>query len=289
MSTEKLEQAMDYIRRSPSVRTPELVTLLRMPAFEIDALLAGPREQGLLITCDVEVGDGQHVTEYRCSTIGGATHTYRPPNRPVRRATPARPGATTKPLASEIRVSAPAPADAEPEREEPQVSMTKRFNAVHAAFKQHGPMTKRRLEELSGIKDAIDVLRHGELTQDFKRLGGKTSGTIWGVLGQQLPKDGNNPPRAIHRKKVAKHAKKRAGGGSVAVRRKPPVKRAKKAFRPALAADGAILFLGAHRGDFEIGGSDARVVVDLVRRLTGDELVQAVDFIERLDNAEVCA
>jgi hypothetical protein len=60
-------------------------------------------------------------------------------------------------------------------------------------------------------------------------------------------------------------------------------------FRTALGSDGAILFLGAHRGDFEIAREQARSLVDLVRRLTGDELTSAVDFIERLDGAEVAA
>lgn len=64
---------------------------------------------------------------------------------------------------------------------------------------------------------------------------------------------------------------------------------ARAAFRPALAADGAILFMGAAKGDFEIPRSEARSLVNLVRRLSGPELAVAVGFIERLDAAEVGA
>jgi hypothetical protein len=61
------------------------------------------------------------------------------------------------------------------------------------------------------------------------------------------------------------------------------------AFRPALAADGAILFMGAAKGDFEISGAEGRTVLDLVRRLTAAELGATATFLERLDRAEVGA
>jgi hypothetical protein len=60
-------------------------------------------------------------------------------------------------------------------------------------------------------------------------------------------------------------------------------------FRTALGSDGAILFLGAKKGDFEIPRTEARSLVHLLRRLNEDELAAAADFIDRLDAAEVAA
>jgi hypothetical protein len=88
------------------------------------------------------------------------------------------------------------------------------------------------------------------------------------------------------------------------MRRKRAVKAAKKAwkkrrtntrqaqpagvkFRPALTADGALLFLGAKGGELEIPLEQTRGLVRLVRGLTGPELAIAVGFIERLDGGKV--
>jgi hypothetical protein len=76
----QVERAIDYIRQRGSARTPELASLLEIPPDKVDYLLAGPRELGLLITCDVTVG-AERVLEYRVTTrprANGNSHLFTP-------------------------------------------------------------------------------------------------------------------------------------------------------------------------------------------------------------------
>lgn len=167
-------------------------------------------------------------------------------------------------------------------------------------FRSHGPLTTRELTA-RGIDDDNTSTLVGQLAArgTFKVLGGGKRSRIYGLPDQtsadRKVEAGAPPskkpaaakaPRSSHRKRRA-HPKKRAGGGSVAPRRKRAVKAPKKAFRPALASDGAILLLGASRGEFEIPRDQARSLVDLQRRLTAPEIADLVNFVTRLDNAEV--
>jgi hypothetical protein len=140
---------------------------------------------------------------------------------------------------------------------------------------------------------------------EFSKLGGTPKNTIFGLPDQKLSDrkleaqaQPDAAPRSIRRakkhRKAAKHPRKSSGGGSAAMRRKRALKawktrRKGQTFRPALAADGAILLLGAKRGDFEIPREHARALVDINRRLTGAELTDLVMFVTRLDGAEIGA
>jgi hypothetical protein len=292
------------------MRTPALATELGIGEAAVDALLEPARASGALTTCDVETG-GRRIIEYRCSASGGKYDLL------AARATAAgkKPPQHIEPTAAQVPAKATSGCDAEADsrKVEPATSaraapapavanqgdqeVTTLVDKILAALKKHGPMTTR---ELRAHVDHPNMPTYcGQLADrgTLGRLGGGKRSTIYGLPDQKAPEKAeaaevDKAPRAIHRKK--KQAKKRAGGGAVAMRRKPSLKGAKKArsngqFRPALASDGAILFIGAHRGEFEIPRAEARVVVSLVRRLTGDELVKAVDFIERLDGAEVGA
>lgn len=299
--------AIDFIRKRGSLRTPAIAVELGIGEAAVDAMLAPACARGELTTCTVEAG-GRRVIEYRLSISGGGKLVAYAPNAP--KATPAaknaqaraahlriktettfgtdlKPGEINETLARPIRVTAPAPGHRRGAKGEQKVNLV---DKIVAAFKKHGPMTTAQLREHHDHPHITTYCSQLAKRGVLGRLGGGKRTTIYGLPDQKAPETTTDaPPRSIHRSKAGKHAKKRAGGGSVAMRRKPDLKHPKKAFRPALAADGAILFLGAYRGDFEIRRAEARVVVDLVRRLSGDELAQAVDFIEQLDGAKVGA
>lgn len=61
------------------------------------------------------------------------------------------------------------------------------------------------------------------------------------------------------------------------------------AFRPALAADGAILCIGAECGELELDKAQTRVLLDVARKLKPAELAAVVSFLEVLDAGEVAA
>jgi len=73
------------------------------------------------------------------------------------------------------------------------------------------------------------------------------------------------------------------------MRRKGPFKSPSKAFRPALASDGAILCIGAEYGELELDKAQTRVLLDVARKLTPKELASVVTFLELLDAGEVAA
>src|SRR5688500_1809247 len=85
----QLERALAEIRKRPSVRTPVLASILDMDDAEVDALLAGPRASGYLITCDVQVGE-RKVIEYRCSASSGGTVPAFKPTKSARPVDPVR-------------------------------------------------------------------------------------------------------------------------------------------------------------------------------------------------------
>lgn len=281
-----IDVAIAAIGKRGTMRTPELAELLGIGEAAIDAMLASARTDGRLTTCTVETG-GRTIMEYRCSASGGK---YDPLTaRALLRPKPPQP-ARTELQADGVDIDA---IHRKPplEQEEPQVHLVERAQAF---FKKHGPMTARQVRELDGgIADRLKQLADQAV---LGRLGGKTSGVIYGLPDQKAsdakPRETSpdKPPRSIHkrkgkRKQRIKVAKRRAARNAL----KSPVKPASRGFRPALAADGAILFLGAERGDFEIDRANARIVVDLVRRLTARELGATVQFVERLDAAEVGA
>jgi len=299
--------AMDLIRKRGTLRTPAIAEQLGIGEAAVDALLEPfSRSGGELITCAVQVGD-RRVIEYRCSTLGGYTNgdwrtksEHRKPPTPIKEPTaPQREsgsrsadagdgaggtsaGLHTRPL------SATSAADAVATKEEH--GMKTFLERVTAVLQKHGPMTSKELRE-HGMEDANASTLVGQLANRgaLAKVGGGKRSTIYGLPGQKAndAKAEKSSPIARRRRK-AKNAAKRARG-AVAVRRKRTVQRPRKTFRAALASDGSILLLGAKRGDLEIDRDAARAVVKLVRGVTSAELAAVVDFIERLDKAEVAA
>ena len=271
--------AIDIIRKRGSMRTPALADELGIGEAAVDAMLESALLDGRLICCNVETG-GRCVVEYRLSMAGGGKLVSYMPSQP-------KPAAPAAPRNEPI-----SPAGAMATQEEP-VTFKERMEAF---FKKHGPMTVVQMREHS-VKDAGLATLLGQA--GFARLGGGKRSTVWGLPGQALPKtDALKRGAELGKKGQAKGAHratrpakrgKRAGGGSVAMRRKSPVKRAAKAFRPALAADGAILCIGAEYGELELDKGQTRVLLDVARKLTPPELAAVVTFLERLDGAEVGA
>ncbi len=291
-----LDMAIAEIHKRGAMRTHDLAELLGIGEAAVDAMLAPAWADGRLVTCAVELAGGRHVTEYRCSASGGGStahplRVWRPNAAQV--LVKAETSYGTAPTPSEgdavlLRPALDMDAIYRTRKEPPQVNLIERAQAL---FKKHGPMTARQVRDV----DAVVAVQLKRLCDNatLGKLGGKTSGVIYGLPDQsaadvkQVIKDAP-PTRAIRKRKAQKRSKvskKRAARRAF----KAPVKAASRGFRPALAADGALLFMGAKNGDFEIDRAHCRIVVDLVRRLTGDELVAAVEFVERLDKAEVGA
>jgi hypothetical protein len=314
MSAAALDSAIELIRKHVSMRTPALAEALGIGEAAVDAMLHPARAAGALNTCEVEAG-GRRVVEYRCSASGGKYTAYASPRRNQTRQDPSS--------------AAPAPRDrAQPQpaaetKGENEVNLTDR---ITAAFKEHGPMTIGKLLAHVEHQYVPDFVRQMAGRGVLAKLGGKTRGVIYGLPDQQAPAvepeapeaaaepdRKKRAPRHIHkkkRKKAAPKARKRrlkrtprlgSAIAKAAARKAWKTRRANaerladkngaKAakFRPALLADGALLFLGAERGEFEIGALAAKAIVDLVRALTPEELTAAAEFIARLDGGKVAA
>jgi hypothetical protein len=230
---------------------------------------------------------GKSVIEYRISTSGGHTHLYGRTDRRLKPTPYANPRAESEPLPAPASPAA-APEHAEDQREIATVGIA---DKIKAAFEQHGPMTSREL-----ASSASSAARAAASSTACRR--------------RRSPIARSPPRRAPESAAAPKKAKKRAvssprKAGSKAAKKAWKTRRANKKrqpktsvngatkklppFRTALAADGAILFMGAKKGDFEIPRTEARAWSNLVRRLNEDELAAAVDFIDRLDAAQVAA
>jgi hypothetical protein len=208
-----------------------------------------------------------------------------------------QPSDVTATLARVAGVSVPALAHAE-SRENPPVNLVER---IKAAFEKHGPMTVPQLRAHVDHPHMPTTLSQLAERGTLARLGGGKRSTIWGLPGQKTPAaatpDALERGAELGRVKKPKQAK-RAGEGSVAMRRKrmkrtsrisaavakaAGIKAAKTraenaaraaavAFRPAIAADGALLLMGAQTAG-ELSRSEARVLIDFIRRLDKAEIV----------------
>lgn len=190
--------------------------------------------------------------------------------------------------------------------------MTTDQKAIAIAFEKHGPMKIKQLRAHVDLDNLGYLLARGCVArpQLFARLAGKTSGTVWGLPTQEAPEPDalergadlgrrDKAPRHLH----ARKAKKSAGGGSAAMRRKHgrkgrvkrtsqiPVNGAAKRrlFQVALCNDGALIFLNAKAGDLDLTRDECRGLVKAARHLEATELGDVFDFVRRLDGAEVAA
>ncbi len=294
-----LEAALAFIRRRGSARTPEIAAELGIGEVAADDLLEPAHADGRLVTCTVSAG-GRQVIEYRCSTAGQNVNlrdaTWRA--RQANAAAAFSRGATVPPPPRGPSHEAQAAAPITPKGD----SMSVR-EKVEAALLAHGPMDVRSLAK--HVKDTNHLSTIvAQLARDgvLKKLGGGTRSTIYGTPSQKLDerKSGDALERGaeLGRNSAAPKAKRKAGKRGKRLARTSripapatpsPAAKRKGGFRPAIAADGAIIFLGAKRGDFEVQPVDVRAVLNLSRRLTPTELTETLAFIERLDKAEVAA
>lgn len=324
-SSAVLEACHAHLRKQGFARSNVIASQLDLTVADVEAQLAHLVAAGELVTCDLQLGEDRvHATEYRASTLAGGQLIAFKPGRP-----PAREPDPVKARLAEWRVprtpSAPEPlaGTERPERRgsdeqhrrsvhaaptaapaaEPQggeVTMTTDQKAIAIAFEKHGPMKIKQLRAHVALDNLGYLLARGceARPQLFARLAGKTSGTIWGLPTQEAPKPdalergaelgrrSDKPPRHLHARKAKKGRKRRVKRTS-----QIPVNGAAKRrlFQVALCNDGALIFLNARAGDLDLTRDECRGLVKAARHLEATELGDVLDFVRRLDKAEVAA
>ena len=304
-----IDTALAMIRQHVAMRTPQLAEKLGSSEAAVDAMLEPARTRGELITCQVEAG-GRRVVEYRCSVNGGR-YTIHGGFVPLR--DPSRAQAPRLDLVEQTNAGTAASntghADQAPPRplsplqhhQEADVKTTmEQVKAARFQFEKLGPMKARTLAQLVAF-DVTPVLKEGEKLGEFKRLSGKTSGTLWGLPGDKRPAaDARERGAANGRKKAKTKAKKPAKrAGSKAAKKAWRTRRANgdkaraaprhNPFEAALTSTGQLIFLNAKRGSLELTKDELRGFVKALRHLNEDEMCTVLDFITRLDGAEVGA
>lgn len=302
-----IEAALALIRKAGSLRTPALAEQLGLGEAAVDAMLEPARADGRVITCNVTAG-GREVIEYRCSVSGQSVNlrdaTWRARQAHVAAAQSSR--GETEPSSSSRLSSPEAARTAAPTTPKGERTMTVR-DRIEAALTAHGPMTAQELrkhvdvEGLSGICSGL--WKRGII----RKLGGGARSSIYGLPSQKLEErkvgDALERGAELGRKKRKGRAKKAAPARAKHARKRrlkrtsripapatpSPAARKKGGFRPAIAGDGALLFMGAARGDFELERAQARGFVEILRRLTPAELDLTADFLKTLDGAELAA
>lgn len=297
------EHALKLIRSAGALRSPGLAEKLGMSQAELEQMLDLPEVRSHFVTCGVTLGDGSQAVEYRCSASGGkynvlaAMAARGAATAPRNQSTAGQAGDSTRvdtgahhEAERDSSNESPATAPARPADPQKENGKMKAHEQIAAAFAKHGAMGAAELSKHVKVNSLGYHLAAGASATPprFARLSGRTSGTIWGLPGQEVPpsphagvEKGDQPNRTQRGRRL----KKTSRIPSRTVEAKKP----RSAFRPALASDGAILFMGAKGGDFEIARKEVRAVLDLVRRLTPAELGATATFLERLDKAEVGA
>ncbi len=168
---------------------------------------------------------------------------------------------------------------------------------VLASFKEHGPMTAGQLRKHVDVAWVAVACAKAARDGALVRLGGSAHRSIYGLPGQKLPKGDAGAVTAAPAKpkKASKAAAKKRSAPVREVQRKTarkvqkPVsasvreaaKEAKRfpspgdevrSFRAAIASDGAMIFLGAAAGVFELNRVEARRLVEFVRTLDAGAL-----------------
>jgi biotin operon repressor len=167
-----LDRAIAEIQKRPSVRTPVLASLLGLSDAEVDQLLDQPREQGVLITCDVEVS-GKRVTEYRMATASPfkdnpTGHLFTPMKPKTAAAQASAASRTTAP----IRPAAPVPAAAQ--EEEPMKEKKTVAERAIDAMRKHKCLTLEQLAKHAGSTKASLYTVMAELKkQGIRRVHGE--------------------------------------------------------------------------------------------------------------------
>ena len=307
MST-ALDAAIEIIRKRGATRTPQLAEELRIGETAVDAMLEPARTDGRLVSCSVEVG-GRKLTEYRVSAavLKAEVNPWVPLKPRPTHVAAARPRGETEPTSSSSRPGEPEAAQAAtPQQPKGKAAMTVR-DRIEAALKAHGPMDVKELRKHVNAEALAAVCSSICKRGIIRKLGGGAKSSIYGLPSQSLADrkgddmlergaelGGKSAAKKAVKGKAAKRGKRLKRTSRIPVKPTPSpahwgVPKSRGAFRPALAADGAILFIGAKNGDFEVRPVDVRAILNLSRRLTPVELDATITFIERLDAAKVAA
>jgi hypothetical protein len=173
---------------------------------------------------------------------------------------------------------------------------------VLASFEKHGPMTTGQLRKHVDVAWVAVACAKAARDGALVRLGGGAHSSIYGLPGQKLPK-GETAAAASAPAKPRKAGKAAAGKRSAPVRKvqrktarkaqktvsRPPARPAGSrlrmenaalrapcadaaSFRTAIASDGAMIFLGAAAGPFELTRPESRALIEFVRTLDGAKL-----------------
>lgn len=189
--TVKVDRAVAFIRQNGAARTNKLAALLDLEPRQVDALLAEPAATGVLITCDVQLGDGSRTKEYRCSAAGAVKNPYRvgypkpaAERAPDRAPTPATTPSPSRPVATEEK----SMADKKPLAER-----------IVEALRAHGNLTLTQLAKHAGTTVSTLYTMMGSLKKKHgvQRISISREGAVYG-LGEPEPKapQATKPPKA---------------------------------------------------------------------------------------------
>lgn len=167
--------------------------------------------------------------------------------------------------------------------------MTTREKII-AALGKFGPMTSVQMSEHVDAKWLSTIAHQLAKGGELKILGGGKRSSIYGLPGQKAEtaehpakpkraKKRSAPVRKVQRK-TARKVQKTVTVSRRSLAREAPVLRtpradlripyadaAASAFRTAIASDGAMIFLGATGGPFELTRPESRALIDFVRTL----------------------
>lgn len=296
-------RAIALIKKRGALRDNQLAAALGSDEASVAAALAPYCDSGELVSCTVNlVGKGE-VNEYRISAAGPRktddSHLKKPPTPPEQVLAAAR----AAPVPPPHRSVSPRHSSAPTQPSTGETTMTD-VERILAAFKKHGPMTvkqARKYADVSWIGVCCPQLaRKGKLV----RLGGGPKSSIYGLPGQKPPKGdagavatvdtAAKPKRAYKRRAPVRKVQKTVlSAKRPRVARKAPKLRKVRAdlrapragrllvkretdfaatpgagaFRAAIASDGAMIFLGAAAGQFELTRAESRAVIEFVRTL----------------------
>lgn len=291
------QRAIALIASGKAIRDDRLAWELDTDMATICAALAPACASGALVSCKIERVGSTPVNEYRLSAAGPRkaddSHLKKPPTPPAAVLAAAKAAPVSPP-----RKSAPP----QPSTEGDTMSAVER---ILAAFEKHGPMTVKEARKHADVAwigvTCAQFARKGKLV----RLGGGPKSSIYGLPGQKLPK-GESAAAATapaRRKKATKvkHKKRSAPVRKVQRKTAPSARRPRvlikpekdfratppagghlrighadlgkqyadgpAGFRTAIASDGAMLFLGAAAGPFELTRPESRALIEFVRTL----------------------
>ena len=284
------DRALALIKKRGTMRSNQLAGGLGSDEAAVDVALAPHCASGELVRCSVTLIGKGAVNEYRISAAGPRKADDSDQKKP-----PTPPEAVLAAAAAAPEAAQPRTTPHQPSDEGETMSVHER---ILAAYKKHGPMTTRQLRKYVDVSWVSVACGQAATQGALVRLGGGARSTIYGLPGQKLP-TGREPAAPAKPKKARKAAAKKRSAPVRKVQRKtakkvqktvlPPRQPAGRhlrtehadlrpqradagAFRTAIASDGAMIFLGAAAGAFELNRVESRALIEFVRTLDGGTL-----------------